>query len=378
MSGEALARKRVLLTVTGSIPADLDQAIGAGRRPQADYLAIASSTGADLADVDAARREGGRSARLIERVLGAPGLLAWYCLRNHRRYDVVISDGEQVGLPFAFLAGILRRRHARHVMIVHVLSTRSKLAVFRLGRCDRAIDRYVVYCTAQRELLTQRLGVTEDKVVLMPFMVDTDFFSPRPAPAGRRPVICSAGLERRDYPTLIDALNGLDVDVVIAAASPWSRQRNQLAGVEMPENVDVRQLDHFDLRDLYAESDVFVMPLDDVDFQAGITAILEAMAMGLPVVVTRSSGQTDTIVDEENGLYVPPADSAALREAVVRLLEDRSEASRLGTSGRNWVVRNADVWHYARSLGEVADEALAAAVGAPRSAARQHDGTCSH
>jgi glycosyltransferase involved in cell wall biosynthesis len=169
-------------------------------------------------------------------------------------------------------------------------------------------------------------------------------------------MICSAGLERRDYPTLMAAVEGLDVKVVIAAASPWSKQADSSAGRTLPDNVEVRKLDHFQLRRLYAESAFVVMPLVDVDFQAGITTILEAMSMGLAVVCTRTSGQTDTVIDGHNGVYVRPSDPAALRAAIVRLLADQGEADRLGTNGREWVVAQADVSVYAQRIGTVVDE----------------------
>jgi glycosyltransferase involved in cell wall biosynthesis len=107
---------------------------------------------------------------------------------------------------------------------------------------------------------------------------------------------------------------------------------------------------------LYAESTFAVMPLVDVDFQAGITTILEAMSMGLAVVCTRTSGQTDTVIDGHNGVYVRPSDPAALRAAIVRLLADQGEADRLGTNGREWVVAQADVSVYAQRIGTVVDE----------------------
>ena len=121
-------------------------------------------------------------------------------------------------------------------------------------------------------------------------------------------MICAAGLERRDYPTLMEAVDGLDVRVVIAAASPWSTKSDSTENRDIPSNVEVRRLSLFELRDLYAASRFVVMPLFDVEFQAGITTILEAMSMGHAVVCTRTEGQTDTIIEGETGLYVRPGD----------------------------------------------------------------------
>jgi glycosyltransferase involved in cell wall biosynthesis len=184
-------------------------------------------------------------------------------------------------------------------------------------------------------------------------MVDTHFFDPERVSTTRRRMICSAGLERRDYPTLMQAVEGLDVEVVIAAASPWSKQEDSSAAHTLPANVQIRRLDLYDLRQLYAESAFVVMPLVEVDFQAGITTILEAMSMALPVVCTRTTGQTDTIRDGETGVYVAPGNARALRAAIERLLASEDDAGRLGANARRWAVVHADIETYAQLIGRV-------------------------
>ena len=346
-------RRPTLLTVSGSIPPDLDGQIAQGLRPRADYRMIAGAADAEVVDVDRALAESGRIGRAMHRAGGAGLLLAWYAFRNRRRFEVLLTDGEQVGIPLALLTRVLGRGGSAHVMIVHILSVPKKARLIRTVRVAGQIDRYVVYCTRQAEFIRDELGVPDERIVLSTFMVDSDFFAPGSVNTARRRLICSAGLERRDYPTLMEAVDGLDVDVVIAAASPWSKQGDSSAGRALPANVEVRRLTLFELRELYAASAFVVMPLLEVDFQAGITTILEAMAMGLPVVCTRTAGQTDTVIEGQTGVYVPPADAAALRSAIVRLLDDDAEAARLGANARRWVIEHADIAVYAEFLGRI-------------------------
>ena len=254
-------RRRVLLTVSGTIPADLDAQVAAGRRPRADYRAIARALDADVVDTERALHETGRLGALLHRLGGAGLLLAWYCFRHRRRYDVLFTDGEQVGIPLAALTRVFGRSGRAHVMIVHILSVRKKAALMRALRLTGQIDRYVVYCTSQAQFARDELGVPAGRVVLSTFMVDTGFFAPDRVDVERRRMICSAGLERRDYPTLMDAVDGLDVDVVIAAASPWSKQADSSAGRTLPSNVEVRRLSLYELRELYAQAAFVVMPL---------------------------------------------------------------------------------------------------------------------
>jgi glycosyltransferase involved in cell wall biosynthesis len=349
-------RRPVLLTVSGTIPPDLDEQVAAGMRPRADYRVIAEHTGADVVDVGSALGKGGLLGRLLHRVGGAGLLLGWHLFRRRREYDVLLTDGEQVGIPLALLTRLFGKGGCRHVMIVHVLSVPKKARLIRLARLAGQVDRYIVYCTSQAEFVRNHLGVPAERVVLSTFMVDTEFFSPERVQATKRRMICSAGLERRDYPTLMEAVEGLDVEVVIAAASPWSRQHDSSADRPLPPNVEVRRLSLHELRQLYAEAQFVVMPLQDVDFQAGITTILEAMSMGLPVVCTGTRGQTDTIVQGETGLLVGGGDAQGLRLAVTQLLNDEDVRVGMGARAREAVRISADIRQYAQRVADVVED----------------------
>src|SRR6202011_2152795 len=102
----------------------------------------------------------------------------------------------------------------------------------------------------------------------------------------------------------------------------------------IPSNVTVRKFNQYELRQLYADSCFMVMPLEDVKFQAGVTAILECMAMSRAVICTRTPGQTDVVVEGENGRYVPPGDPSALGTETRRFLSRPEEAVGLAPTGR--------------------------------------------
>lgn len=344
---------RVLLTVSGVIPVGLDDAVRSGERPRVDYLELAKAFDADLVDYGAVETSQGRLAKLVRRVVGRNVALAMRCFSLRKSYDVIVTDGEQVGLPFAAMTQLLsRRRRPQHLMIVHILSVPKKSWLFRVLHLGRRIDEMVVYASAQKTFITERLGFPCDRVTLSPFMVDSQFFDPARSTtlAGPRATISAAGLERRDYPTLLAAIDGLPADVVLAATSPWSKRSSALDGVALPENVEVVRMTLHELRSLYQRSDVVVMPLHDVDFQAGVTTILEAMSMGRAVVCSRTAGQTDIISDGVTGIYVPVGDVRSMRAAIEDLLEHPDRSRILGDNARQWVVQTADIEVYVRHL----------------------------
>ena len=352
---------RVLLTVSGVIAPDVREQVAAGRRPRADYLELAQAFDADLLDHAEARRTAGPFGRILGRVGGPKALLAWECFRRRRRYDLIFTDGEQIGLPLAALLRLARAR-PRHFMIVHILSVPKKVRLFRALRLGGRIDKMFLYASAQVRFVIDELGYPAERCVLTPFMVDTRFFTPSDVPRSTPPTISSAGLEFRDYPTMVDAVRDLDARVVLAAASPWSARKDSSAEVALPDHVEIRRLPLDELRQLYAETDVVVVPLVETDFQAGITTILEAMAMGKPIVCSLTSGQDDTIVDGETGIYVPPGDAGAMRAAIDRLLGDPEMAGRIGAAARRWCVEHADIDVYCGRLASEVSHALGHAV----------------
>jgi glycosyltransferase involved in cell wall biosynthesis len=351
---------QVLLTVSGTIPADLSAKVSEGARPQADYVAMAERFGADLLDYPSARTVAGMIGKLLEKVGGPDLVLAWACFALRQRYKAIVTDGEQIGLPLAALMKFLGLgRRPRHLMIVHIISVPKKMIFLDQLGVQSHIDRFLVYATAQKKFIERRWNIPSQRVQLTPFMVDSAFFSPDKVQAhNEEPTICAVGLERRDYPTLLKAVEGLPAKVVIAAASPWSKRSDSTQGQAIPINVEVRKFTQFDLRQLYADSRFLVMPLEDVEFQAGITAILEAMAMERAVICSRTPGQTDAIIEGETGSYVPSGDPAALRAALEQLLNHPEVAERMGKAGRRVVQQQMNLEPYTERLSKFVHEVI--------------------
>ncbi len=354
--------KRVVLTVSGNIQADIREQIAAGKRPRADYLELARSFDAELIDYAAARMIAGRTGAFLERFGGPNLVLAYACWKIRKNYQAIFTDGEQIGLPLAALLKFTPGVRPRHLMIVHVISEPKKTAFLDWLGVQSAIDRFITYSRWQQRFIAERWKLDADRVLWTPFMVDHEFFSPqRVKPvSGAHRQICAVGLERRDYETLLRAVDGLDVRVVIAAASPWAKRAKGVATRTIPANVTVQKFTQHELRQLYADSAFMVMPLDNVKFQAGVTAILECLAMGKTVICSRVPGQTDVVCEGDNGRYVPPGDPVVLRTEIGQLLSQPEEAGRLGANGRKLVEGEMNLDLYVERLTGYLHEAIGA------------------
>lgn len=351
---------RTLLVITARFDATLD-AIAAGRAPRKDFIELARALDADVLDID--RVAGKLAWRALRRLIGLPLTLAWIAFSLRGRYDNIYCDGEHIGIPLAVLLRLSRRR-PRHVMIGHLLTTPLKRTLFRWLRPQRGLDAVLVHAPLQQRLAHEHLSLSLSQLPLVPYGVDPSFWTPA-APREDTALICSAGLEYRDYSTLLAAVRNLPVRTVIAAGSRWSQHRFIAEGDQLPANIEVTELDYPELRGLYARASFVVVPLHPVDNQAGITTILEAMAMSKAVIVTATAGQHDVIrgrlctaaglaaapmggpapfgasgplAEAETGLYVPPGDPTALRLAIQYLLDHPDEAVRMGRAGRRVVA----------------------------------------
>ena len=325
-------RPRVLMLVPSVAKYEAATAAASDAHPTMDYFALQTALGADI--IDYAALDAATDSRLIRMAhrAGKDAALAALGYTKRGSYDVIFSNGENVGIPLAML---LKRHRTRplHALIGHRVSPPKKK--FFLRGLQAQMDAVFLYATPQFEYARDVLRMPASKLHLIPFHADAGFYRPLPSAASALPrMICSAGLEWRDYPTLIEAVRGLDVEVRLGAASPWSKHRNETENQQLPPNVEARRYEYNELRQLYSDAKFVVVPLYENDFQAGITTILEGMAMGKAIVTTRTTGQIDTIREGENGLYVAPGDVAGWRSAIMRLLDDPGEAERLGRQAR--------------------------------------------
>ncbi len=95
-----------------------------------------------------------------------------------------------------------------------------------------------------------------------------------------------------------------------------------------------------DVGAFYRAADLFVMSSTSEGLG---TAVLDAMALGIPVVASRAGGIPEAVADGVNGRLVPPADPEALAAGIIELLTDAEKAERYGQAGRERVLREFSV-----------------------------------
>lgn len=112
-----------------------------------------------------------------------------------------------------------------------------------------------------------------------------------------------------------------------------------------------------ELRRRYNEADIFVFPSH---LQSWGLAVFEAMASGLPVIVSQSAGAAEVLEHGENALIVPPKSPATIADAIARLADDAALRRRLSEQGRKFIEANLSWERYADIMEKIFIRAVSA------------------
>ena len=205
----------------------------------------------------------------------------------------------------------------------------------------------------QREQFAEQTGLPFDTFASVRLGVDERFFPPQSQSHSDDPLVLAVGKDlARDYATFVEAVDGLGVRAEIACLP-----RN-VEGIALPPRVRARFVGPLELRELYREAACVVIPQRHSDYPygsegGGLTALLEAMASARAVVATGRPILPDYVEDGKHALLVPPEDPEALRDAIRRVLEQRSLAESLGTAARTRVEEALTTRHFAAGIAPI-------------------------
>ena len=109
-----------------------------------------------------------------------------------------------------------------------------------------------------------------------------------------------------------------------------------------------------DAKPAYASMDIFVLPSAYPEPFGGV--VMEAMAMGLPVIATNLGGSLDQVVEGITGFLVPPADANALAAKIELLANDPELRRRMGAAGRKRIAEKFSLSEMVKKIETVYDD----------------------
>ncbi len=325
----------------------------AEERPRQDYEELAKKLGADICCNPSRNNPVYTIIQKFDKHIKLDLFAASQAARRLHEHNLLLSTSEKLAIPTAaFLK--LRHKDTPHFVIAHKLSSGYKTGLFKLWPLQRYFHHVITVSQAQAKYAIDHLGLAPGQVHSIFDKVDHHFFKPQRTTL--EDFIFAVGLEQRDYQTLISATKNTSIRLVILANSRWSSYKNRLPKAENATYL-TKHLPFNELRDLYAQAKLVVLPLENVDYAAGVNSALEAMAMGKPLIASQTTGIAEYLRHGETTWGVEPGNIPALRDAILYLWHRPQEQKRLGCNARQLVEEQMNLDIYVDQVTQILQKA---------------------
>jgi glycosyltransferase involved in cell wall biosynthesis len=264
---------------------------------------------------------------------------------NREKIDVVCSNTTMIPSG-AFAAKLCRLSHIWHV---HEFGKEDHGLAFDVGEklAMRLIDLLsdTVVCNSHAVLAKFAQHIPKAKLTMVYCAMANSVAggaarTDAPRSARTRCVIVGAVRPSKGQKEAIEAIDlltreGLDVGLTIVGSGPAEYEadlRELVAAKHLGDRVEM--VGHADRPSAFVEPADIVLMCSRNEAFGRVT--LEGMAMGKPIVGSRSGGTTEMVRDHFNGLLYAPGDVHDLARQIKRLAQDPAYARRLGDNGRKW------------------------------------------
>jgi glycosyltransferase involved in cell wall biosynthesis len=253
--------------------------------------------------------------------------------------------------------------------------------------CMRAADHVVTISEAMRDLLVER-GVSKDRIDVVPNGVDENaFLQSRASGAvarerhglnGHIVVGCISNMSRREgHDVLIQAVgklvdSGIEAKCLLVGDGPERNRLEQLAkSLGIGERiVFTGEIDHKEIHEYYRAMDLFVVPRRPdfaSDYATPLTSF-EAMALGVPVVVSNRPAFREIVGNRERGMLFQAESVDSLVSVLKESIAIPDHRLTLADAARTWIMRERTWQTNCRKYVELYEKVISefASAGLPR------------
>ena len=252
-------------------------------------------------------------------------------------YDVVYAACQTNTFLLALLRSLKVFRKPLVALIHHPFSSTLKDSLFLSGH-----DRLLCLSEKVMEPFVEDPAIHK-KMDFIAWGADLPFYDvalqqslQAAAPIDQLPIIVSAGKTERDHDTLTKAVLNLDCALEIYCSANTAPSLTKL-----PDRITIHAsqsihnaVSYQEILTAYRHAFAIAIPLTSTHNLAGLTSLLDAMAMGKPVIMTRNQHIELDIEKEGIGFWVEPEDVQGWQQAIASLLAHPEKALEMGNRGR--------------------------------------------
>ena len=267
--------------------------------------------------------------------------VAWQVMRCREHYDVLYGTSHR-GLELLIMLRALGiYRHPICIWHHQPIVKASGWLRERVARLYyRGIDQMFMFSDTIMEMSKQSVKARPERMHMVHWGADIDYYdrfiSEHPT---ERSGFVSSGMERRDMPTLISAFNNTSLPLrIFSIRSYLGNDYEKIIGaIERRENIAVTFNDRLMIDELTTEvnrSACVVICCQPTNYTTGLTTVVEALALGVPIICTRNPQMPMDIEAEGCGILVDYGDVAGWESAIQYIAGHPDEAKNMGERGR--------------------------------------------
>ena len=290
----------------------------------------------------------------------------WRILRCKQKFQAVYATSFR-GLELLIL---LRAMHLyrRPIVIWHhqpVTKAKNRLRELLARFFYRGIDHMIFFSQNLLETSLQSKKARAERLHVVHWGADLDFYDSILAanPADKRSGFISTGKEQRDMNTLVEAFRreGAPLDIYVNPKNGDIDYTETFGKIELPENVHthfIRKLMIGELAGIVAKAQCIVICCRPTNYTVGLTTLVEALALGIPVICTNNTTIPIDIQREGCGIVVDYGDVEGWQRAVRYVCEHPAEAAAMGQRGRELTRHIFNIRQTTAEVAQVLNHAL--------------------
>jgi len=245
--------------------------------------------------------------------------------------DLIITYNPRLSFWCIFFSTLLgvQTKHIAYSFNYHELPHGVKRRLQKWAFTN--INQFIVHSKLEKQLYSDYFGIPTERIEVRLWCMAVPKVQPE-KPLETGDYICALGGNARDYQTLMTAMRKLpDIQMIIVV------RPSNLKNLSIPPNVKVMvNIDEAHAMNILKYSRFMVLPLKGSEVPCGHVTLVAAMHLGKAFVITNSSGVSDYVFHNYNGVTCEPFAPDALAEAIRTLWNDAARCQQLGKNGRQF------------------------------------------
>jgi glycosyltransferase involved in cell wall biosynthesis len=286
-------------------------------------------------------------------------LTAWRILTCRKKYDALYATSFRgiEGLIFLRALGLYRKP----IVIWHhqpIVEAKGWLRE-RVSRLFyRGIDHMFFFSQQLVDESLKAKKARKERMQVVPWGPDLAFYDHVLKEGHQRSGFISTGKEQRDLPTLIGAFSKVEkakLTMYINEKTGDLDYTKVLGGISVPENVKINVINRLmigELAQIVNEAECITICCRKSNYTVGLTTLVEALALGTPVITTRNETFPYDVDEEGVGISVPYYDVEAWEQAIRYITEHPAEAQEMGRKARALVERKFNLENTSQTIAE--------------------------